>query len=112
MSAKFEAPLFRGATKPVMFFGIPVNALLLVSAPSFLAFFMLYDVLGYFSALLLVPIIAGVPVMRQITKRDDQHLNMLMLEFKERFGWLRCNRLHDLTIVPPHNLRKHELLGE
>ena len=50
--------------------------------------------------------------MRQITKRDDQHLNMLMLEFKERFGWLRRNRLHDLTIVPPHNLRKHELLGE
>ena len=110
MSTKLEAPLFRGATKPVMFFGIPINALLLVTAPPLLIFFLFYVVLGYASVILLVPVLAGIPIMRQITKKDDQFLNMWTLEIQERLTWKRRNRTGNLTVIPPCALRHQRFI--
>lgn len=104
MQERLEAPLFRGATKPVMFIGVPLNALVVAVLPSILAMMLTWDFFGFLAALFLCPAALAIIVMRQKTKQDDQYLNMWLLDLQEK-GWLQANRLDDVFVVPAKALR-------
>ena len=55
MSDKTAAPLFRGATRPVMFFGVPTEVLLKVEAPIILLAAALWPLLHFYSLLFAIP---------------------------------------------------------
>ena len=101
---KTQAPLFRGATKPTLFMGIPLTAFLMVSLPVFIGGMFLSFFIGYYGYLLwLFPIIA-LPIMRELTKRDDQYLRMLGLNYREKI-LMTNNRFQDLFFIPPKKSR-------
>ncbi len=99
------APLFRGATKPVMFIGIPINALVLTVLPCLLLMIIAWEKFGLYAIACLTPAIFAIPVMRQMTKQDDQYLTMWLLELKERGSWTSKNLLGDVAVIPPKPLR-------
>lgn len=99
-------PIFRGATKPAMFMGAPLVPLCAVIIPMF-------SVIFFVNTLTVVIAVVGVcvfawAIMRDITKRDDQYLNMLLLELKER-GMFRKNRHKTVFYIPPRKLRINKM---
>lgn len=66
-------PLFKGCTRPAMFFGIPIVPLMIV-----VGVVMLVSVWTTF--FLLLTLVALLPTMRIIAKQDDQQFHMLGLK--------------------------------
>ncbi len=77
MTVPFSAPLFKGATRPPCFFGVPVKPFFCVTGSVFLL--ALWTSMP--AALLSVP---AVLVMREITRDDDQKFRVLALFFRFR----------------------------
>lgn len=106
-----EAPLFRGATKPAMLFGVPTRALIAFEAPLIL----LIPVIAanssiWWAVLLLIPALLILLVLRDMSKRDEQYLLIWLLEVKEKRQWLnwlffRRNRLRSSYVIPPRPFR-------
>ena len=63
-------PLFKGCTRPAMFFGVPIVPLSVAVG----AVFLLAVWISLFVAVTLIPIVL---VMRMITKTDDQQFRLL-----------------------------------
>lgn len=103
MSDKTAAPLFRGATRPVMFFGVPTEILLKVEAPIILLAAALWPLLHFYSLLFAIPVIVSGWMMRDYTKRDDQYMVIWFMEVIERFRFAQ-NKLRNLTVLPPYPL--------
>lgn len=104
------APIFRGATKPTMFFGIPMMALGAVAFPLCLIGLwgtMIFGFVGMLAAIL--PLAVAVPIMRDMTKRDDQYLKMYGLNAKE-FMATRQNKIDTVRIVPPKAVRSTKFM--
>ena len=100
-----KSSIFRGATKPVMFLGVPLSAMVYVFIPFALLFLTALNFGGFLYAFIsLLPLCAIIPVMREMTKRDDQYLRMFGIEIRDK---LKCskNRLDDLIILPAKELR-------
>lgn len=97
--------LFRGATKPVMFIGVPLNALVAVVLPCILIMVLSWNFLGLYAIACLVPSVFGIFVMRQVSKIDDQYLLVLLLDLKEKLTWFANNRQDGVICVPPRSLR-------
>jgi len=70
-------PLFKGCTRPAMYFGVPVVPLAIVS----IVVVLLAIYIKFILVSLLVPIIL---VMRLITQNDDQQFRLLGLKFMFR----------------------------
>lgn len=100
-----EGALFRGATKPVMFVGVPINALVAVVLPCIIGMTVSWSFLGLWAIVCLLPAVLGVLIMRQVTKIDDQYLLMLLLDKKEQITWCMRNRHDGVVVVPPRALR-------
>ncbi|SUO96188.1 VirB3 family type IV secretion system protein [Suttonella ornithocola] len=106
-----EAPLFRGATKPVMFIGVPINALVLAVLPCLILMILVWGQLGLKALVFLFPAALAIPIMRQITKQDDQYLNMWFLQLRE-FNWLRKNKLNSISVIPPRAFRHSKFIND
>ena len=105
------APLFRGATKPAMFFGVPTEALLKVESPIILGAAALWPLLHFYTIFFAIPVIISVMVMRDLTKRDDQFLGMWFIDVRER-ALLARNRWHNVKIIPPRPLSSKEFIHD
>ncbi|WP_298642398.1 VirB3 family type IV secretion system protein [uncultured Cardiobacterium sp.] len=103
MNEEAAAPLFRGATRPVMFFGLPTEILLKVEAPLILLAAALWPLLHFYSLLFAIPVIVSGWMMRDYTKRDDQYMVIWFMEVIERFRFAQ-NKLRNLTVLPPYPL--------
>ena len=85
--------IFRGATKPTMLFGVPMLALGIAVFPFAIIGFWVLTIFGFGAFFISIsPFILVYLVMLDQTKRDDQQLKMLGLNFKETL-MLRQNRL-------------------
>jgi type IV secretion system protein VirB3 len=74
----YRDPIFKAATRPAMFFGVPMIPFLAFTGLfMLLAMWLFYLVSFYVSLLLGLLYVPIVMVMRQITKRDDQRLHQL-----------------------------------
>lgn len=101
-----QAPLFRGATKPPMLFGAPMMAVISVFIPSTILSIVLSSALGLLAyTIILIPLIT-VPIMRDMTQKDDQYLRMFGLNIREKL-WSAQNKDYNLniTVIPPNKLR-------
>jgi len=79
----FRDPLFKGCTRPAMYWGIPVLPFGCVVGAGVLVALWLNLLLLF----LLVPILF---VMRNIAKKDDQQFRLLFLRMRFRFSpWLQ-----------------------
>ncbi len=105
------APLFRGATKPAMFFGVPTEALLKVESPIILGAAALWPILHFYSIFFAIPVVISVMIMRDLTKRDDQFLGMWFIDVRER-AMLARNRLNGIKIIPPRPLPSKEFIHD
>ena len=105
--SEIHAPLFRGATKPAMLFGIPLAPLILMVTPFLLLTVILWTSKGLVALLCLIPAVLLVFVMRDMSKKDEHFLLMFLLDMQERHVWLgfRRNALRRMTIIPPRPLR-------
>lgn len=98
----YVAPLFRGATKSAMLFGVPLVPLVAFAVPIIACAMVTWQIFGLPAGLLLIVLLVGVIAMREMSKRDDQYLNMFLLDLREK-GVMRLNRLHGTKIfaIPP-----------
>lgn len=71
-------PLFKACTRPPMILGVPTRALIIV-----VGFIMLLCVTFSFWFLFLLPVV--VPIMGQVTKRDDKQFNLIAVWLKTKF---------------------------
>ena len=100
-----NSSIFRGATKPVMFFGVPLSAIVYVFIPFALLFLTALNFGGFLYAFIsLLPLAAIIPIMREMTKRDDQYLKMFGIELRDKFKCSK-NRLDNLIVLPAKTLR-------
>ena len=101
---KEYATIFRGATRPPMFLGVPLTAFIMAVLPAAVGAMFLSLFIGDWAYLLfLIPVIAYFP-MREMTKRDDQYLRAFGLNLREKV-WLSQNRVGNVFFVPPKPLR-------
>lgn len=67
-------------------------------------------VAGFKGAFLsLLPLCAIIPIMRELTKRDDQYLKIMFLDWREKLK-LRKNKISQLVILPPRPLRDEKFM--
>lgn len=81
----FRDPVFRGSTRPPMFFGVPLIPFL-VTTGGFLVvgMWLLYLLSGYASLIVAVIYVPLFLSMREITRRDDQRLRQMMMRARMR----------------------------
>ena len=103
-------PLFKGATRPAMVFGVPTEVFIKVLSPFFLLFIIFYP-LGMQVFLLFIPLIALHLMMRDLTKRDNQYMQMYFLHLQELYT-LHNNRTRGVRILPPRPISKSSLIDE
>lgn len=85
--ADYEARhrIFKGATRPAMFFGIPLVPFVLASGlVGIVAMWAMYLASGYVALLILAAYLPLVIWMRMITKKDDQRLRLMLLRARLR----------------------------
>jgi len=84
-------PIYKGATRPAMKWGIPLMALVAVFMPTI--------VVGVWAAILvswlvapaiLIAVVPAYAWMRWVTYSDDQRLHQMLLKIK--LNWLNGNR--------------------
>jgi len=91
--------LFRGCTRPAMFFGVPYIPFFIGAGGGFL--------MGiYFDMwlLLLIPVI--IFIMRQMTKRDEMIFRMLGLRWMIRMRVRNLQRYSGMWVFSPNEYRK------
>ncbi len=85
MTLEYTSPLFKGATRPACFFGVPLKPFLGVALG--------FALLGLWTeppaALLAIPVILA---MRSMTKNDDQRFRQLAVSFETRTARVRAGR--------------------
>lgn len=97
--------LFRGITRPAMFFGVPLVAFfsfvtpLWTIAPLFIAFF---PIIGFLSVI--VGTIFLFLYMKEQTKKDNEYFLMKLVDFREKAG-LVSQRKDKVYLIPPRKLR-------
>lgn len=106
---KIVTTLPRGATKPPMFLGIPYMAFIAAILPPVLLSISLSSdmLLGRYAYLLLLIPVITLPIMRELTKRDDQYLRMMWIHLKEKFQ-IKANKQNSIFVVPPRAIRHKE----
>ena len=107
MSTEYETyPLFRGATKPKMFFGVPLLELGAVATPCILlslwAKILSGSLLGF--GVGVVPLVAAFFIMRQWTKQDDQYVKMFVQNLRDKTNTRQC-KIDGITIITPKPVR-------
>jgi type IV secretion system protein VirB3 len=86
-------PVFKGATRPAMIFGIPLLPLIIVGLLGVLGTLWCLQLLGPFSAFTMALLtVAVLVIMRLISKADDQKLNQMLLRMQSIPA--RRNRLY------------------
>lgn len=108
MADPLTAPLFRGATRPPMMFGVPTEVLLKVMSPVILLAIVLWPLIKFWALLLAVPVVVGTIIMRDLTKRDDQYLAMQFIQLKQS-SQLINNRIQDIRVLPPRSIKKESI---
>lgn len=98
------APLFRGATRVPMAFGVPIEPLVLGVTPFLVVTLLLWIKLGFAALVCLFPAIFVVLVMRDLSKSDNQFLT-IWLKNRQEIGWLKENKHSGAYIVPPQEYR-------
>lgn len=109
---QYQAPLFRGATKPVMSFGVPQVPLVLLGLPCLIGMIITTFLVGPLGLLWVIPLIIGHQFMKEITKRDDQYLNMWVLELRENLRMMRNRRKDKIALIPPTPMRSAKFLKD
>nr|AAW31824.1 VirB3 [Dichelobacter nodosus] len=112
MSEKLTAPLFRGATRPPMMFGVPTEVLVKVIAPFLLLAFMIYPFCKLWTLLLAIPVVFITMIMRDLTKRDDQYLSMLFIELRQSSLLIRNaigTGIHRVKVIPPRAIKQESV---
>lgn len=107
---KTTAPLFRGATKPAMIMGVPLTAFGYLFLPFFLGVgaSIVVGRIGYL--LFLIPII-GIPILREITKQDDQYLRLLTLTLNDKMSLFNNKANKDgYYVIPAKSIRNKGLI--
>lgn len=113
---KATAPIFKGATRPPLTMGVPINALSLVlvlTAVMIITGFIFQY--GLRSLIFIIIPIVIIPVLQSITKQDDHLINIYMNYFKSEIA----NKLRaigegratyytqgKLKTIPPKHLNK------
>jgi type IV secretion system protein VirB3 len=107
-------PLFKGATRPAMFFGVPLLPFALaVAVPAIVGVYsglLIHDKM-FFMAFMSIPIIA---VMRAMCAKDDLQFRLLGLRWRFRFGRGMSHRFWRASTYAPWAYRLHarrSLLG-
>lgn len=106
-----KAPVFRGATKQAMIFGVPLIPLVAFCTPVLaLSMFVYQFIGGIYAMMTLVSMIFIVIFMREQTKIDDQRLNFFLANLREK-GWLTKNK-GDSSIyyIPPTPLKNKNFI--
>ncbi len=106
---KTTAPLFRGATKPAMIMGVPFKAFGILILPIFVGIGLSLFIGQWGYLLFFVPVIS-IPLVREITKQDDQYLSLIILDLLEKVQVLFNNKTGDTYVLPPRTIRKKELI--
>lgn len=112
MSEEYEThPLFRGATKPRMLFGVPLIELGIITTPclfiSLWAKILSGSVLGF--GVGLIPLTIAFFVMRQWTKEDDQKVKMYTLHLREQALIRQC-KIDGVTVICPKPMRHNRFM--
>ncbi|MBR2251542.1 MAG: VirB3 family type IV secretion system protein [Neisseriaceae bacterium] len=107
MSEEYEThPLFRGATKPRMLFGVPLIELGIVVMPcvfiGLIAKILTGSILAY--GIGIIPLMIAFFVMRQWTKEDDQKVKMYALDMREQALTRQC-KIDGVTVITPKPVR-------
>lgn len=105
MTEKLTAPLFRGATRPPMMFGVPTEVLLKVMSPVILLAIVLWPLIKFWALLLAVPVVVGTIIMRDLTKRDDQYLAMQFIQLRQAVQ-LIPNTVDNVKVLPPRPIKR------
>lgn len=108
MAEKMTAPLFRGATRPPMLFGVPTEVLLKVMSPIVLMAVAIWPLAHFWTLLLAIPVIVGTLVMRDLTKRDDQYLMMQFMQLQQMSLLIR-NTVSGIKVIPPRPIKKESV---
>ncbi|MBQ9258433.1 MAG: VirB3 family type IV secretion system protein [Neisseriaceae bacterium] len=108
MSEEYEThPLFRGATKPRMFFGVPLMEFGGVATVCILAGMwskILSGSLTVGAGIAIVPMAIVFFIMRDWTKRDDQYVKMFVQKTRESVATRQC-KIDGITIITPKPVR-------
>lgn len=88
-----------------MFLGVPLVPFVMAVLPILLVA-VVTGIVGVLIALVLSGVIFGV--FREVSKRDDQYLLMIMAEIREKM-MLRPQRLRKTAMIPPRALRKNKV---
>lgn len=108
----YQAPLFRGATKSAMIFGVPLIPLVAFATPVIGLTGFFWRLIGYPSLLGIPLLLLGFFIMREMSKRDDQYLSMWLIELQER-GMLSQNRSKNrIVLIPPTPLRGKRFIDD
>ena len=101
-----EAPLFRGATRPTMLFGIPMDAFIKLMSPFFLLFLAFFETFGLLTFVYIVlPALIVLMFARQLTKRDNHYMNMFFMQINESVVFAKNkDRQNNLKIIPPRSI--------
>lgn len=106
---KLSAPLFKGATRPAMLFGVPMEVMIKVLSPFFLLAIFTFPLFELASFLFLIPFIFCYAIMRDLTKRDNQYMQMWFMELAEKTA-LKFNRAENgVRVLPPLPIRYSSL---
>ncbi|MFP1132624.1 VirB3 family type IV secretion system protein [Asticcacaulis sp. W401b] len=102
----FRDPVFRGATRPAMFLGVPmVPAILLTGSAVLLAMLGLF-VNAYVSILIVAVYLPLYLWMRTVTRQDDQRLNQLVLRLRLRVRMQGARGFWGALSYSPFSLKK------
>jgi type IV secretion system protein VirB3 len=95
------APIFKGCTRPAMLWGVPLLPLLLVlGGAAILGAWAGYIVAWWAAVAVFIVAIIAVLTMRDITKKDDQRLKLLLMRLRVRLGQRNFARWKAITFSP------------
>lgn len=102
----YRDPVFRGCTRPPMFFGAPMVPVILVTGIAVLIAMLGLFVSAYISIGVVTVFVPAFLWMRTVTKADDQRLNQLMLRLRLRIRLHASRRYWGAFTYIPFALKK------
>lgn len=102
----YRDPVFRGATRPPMFLGVPMIPFILITGTAVLIGMLLLFVHPLLTVLVIALYLPLFVWMRMKTRQDDQRLHQLMLRLRLRARMSGARRYWGALTFTPSNLKR------
>ncbi|HWU49538.1 MAG TPA: VirB3 family type IV secretion system protein [Asticcacaulis sp.] len=102
----YRDPVFRGATRPPMFLGVPMIPFILITGAAVLIGMLLLFVHALLTVLVIALYLPLFVWMRMKTRQDDQRLHQLMLRLRLRARMSGARRYWGALTFTPLNLKR------